>query len=208
MESARSSTNSRILRTEFSGASITWAYRAGVRHRRLQTLIFRRSPSHPRYLSDDWVRIPLRQNQRPARERGCDRCRAFGSLQPQVVALATSNDREPCGLSRWPLGQGWPKQIAQRTGSSASSSAEASPVPAQAKSRRFGLASRIAWPSAVRFRKLPIQTAFEPLQALSAQVPLVVVAAIRFSATTSRVISRGELPKSNSVPPLISAMMR
>ena len=57
----------------------------------------------------------------------------------------------------------------------------------------------------VRFKSEAAKTVFAPVQARNARVPLVVVETMILPRTFSGVYSRGELPKSKSIPPVCAA---
>ena len=86
-----------------------------------------------------------------------------------------------------------------------SSSARFSRVPAQTSSTRAGWIFLMNSAVAPRFKKEPARTVWAPTQARSARVPLVVVETIVLPRTISGVNSRGELPRSKSVPPVCAA---
>ena len=72
-------------------------------------------------------------------------------------------------------------------------------MPAQTSKRSFCPRKKSA--VAARFRNEPAKTIFAFAHACNARVPLVVVETMVFPGTFSGVNSRGELPKSKSIPP-------
>ena len=88
---------------------------------------------------------------------------------------------------------------------SVSSSAAFSRVPAQTIKMSANFFRRRNSAVAPRFKNEAAKTIFAPVQARSARVPFVVVETIVLPRTFWRVYSRGELPRSKSIPPAENA---